>query len=164
MVKLTHVNEDGAAHMVDITEKHVTRRQASAQAVLTTAVNVVELLERAAEKKGDVFATARIAGIMAAKKTSELIPLCHPLPLNKVTIDIEPKPQQGQIHVLATCVTEGKTGIEMEALTAASVAALTLYDMAKAVDPAMVIGDIQLIEKIGGKSGHWRAHSHGHKE
>lgn len=157
MAKLTHVNEDGAAHMVDITDKQATRRQASAQAVLTTAVNVVELLERAAEKKGDVFATARIAGIMAAKKTSDLIPLCHPLPLNKVTIDIEPKPQQGQIHVLATCVTEGKTGIEMEALTAASVAALTLYDMAKAVDPAMVIGGIQLVEKIGGKSGHWRA-------
>ncbi|WP_113906856.1 cyclic pyranopterin monophosphate synthase MoaC [Aliidiomarina celeris] len=157
MAKLTHVSEDGAAHMVDITDKQATRRQASAQAVLTTAVNVVELLERAAEKKGDVFATARIAGIMAAKKTSDLIPLCHPLPLNKVTIDIAPKPQQGQIHVLATCVTEGKTGIEMEALTAASVAALTLYDMAKAVDPAMVIGGIQLVEKIGGKSGHWRS-------
>lgn len=157
MQKLTHLDESGAAHMVDITEKQVTKRQATAFARVSSQLDIVGLMQQAAQKKGDIFATARIAGIMAAKKTSELIPLCHPLALNKVTIDIEPNPGAGAIEVYATCVTEGKTGIEMEALTAATVAALTLYDMAKAVDPAIVIGDIHLVEKVGGKTGRWQA-------
>lgn len=157
MTELTHVNQHGEAHMVDISEKAITRRQATAFARISSEQNVIALMQRASEKKGDVFATARIAGIMAAKKTSELIPLCHPLPLNKVTIDIHTDEQGGCIEVYATCVTQGKTGIEMEALTAASVAALTIYDMGKAADPAMVIGDIHLVEKTGGKSGHWQS-------
>lgn len=162
MANLTHIDEQGAARMVDISDKGVTRRSAIAFARLTSKVEIVELLDKAALKKGDVFATARIAGIMAAKKTSELIPLCHPLPLNKVSIDIQSKPQEGCVDIYATCVTEGKTGIEMEALTAVSVAALTLYDMAKAVDPSMVIGDIKLLDKTGGKRGHWQLKERSH--
>lgn len=162
MHKLTHLDERGAAHMVDISAKKATKRQATAFARVSSQLDIVALMQRAAEKKGDIFATARIAGIMAAKKTSELIPLCHPLALNKVTIEIKPKAEAGAIEIYATCVTEGKTGIEMEALTAASVAALTLYDMAKAVDPAMVIGDIHLVEKVGGKTGRWQAQEDKH--
>ncbi|MCC5879583.1 MAG: cyclic pyranopterin monophosphate synthase MoaC [Idiomarina sp.] len=159
MAELTHIDSSGSARMVDISDKTVTRRQATATATLHSQKDVIALLEQAAQKKGDVIATARVAGIMAAKRTSDLIPLCHPLPLNKVTIDITPDSASGSIAIAATCVTEGKTGIEMEALTAASVTALTLYDMCKAVDPAMVITDIKLTEKIGGKSGHWSRES-----
>lgn len=161
MAELTHIDSSGSARMVDISDKTVTRRQATATAKLHSKRDVIALLEQAAQKKGDVIATARVAGIMAAKRTSGLIPLCHPLPLNKVTIDITPDSANGTIAIGATCVTEGKTGIEMEALTAASVTALTLYDMCKAVDPEMVITDIKLVEKTGGKSGHWNRESEG---
>jgi len=153
--KLTHLDSRGAAHMVDITHKTVTTREAVAGARVSMQLKVVDLLAQASAKKGDVLATARIAGIMAAKKTSELIPLCHPLALNKVAVEFELDHERGQIHIQARCVVEGKTGVEMEALTAASVAALTIYDMCKAVDPTMVISDIKLLKKTGGKSGHW---------
>lgn len=153
--QLTHLDSRGAAHMVDISNKSVTTREAVAGARVSMQLKVLDLLEQASAKKGDVLATARIAGIMAAKKTSELIPLCHPLALSKVAVEFELDHEQGVIFIQARCVVEGKTGVEMEALTAASVAALTIYDMCKAVDPTMVIDDIKLLEKIGGKSGHW---------
>ncbi|WP_194755782.1 cyclic pyranopterin monophosphate synthase MoaC [Aliidiomarina indica] len=152
----THLDAQGQAIMVDISEKKVTTREAVAGARLTTQGQVIGLLEQAAKKKGDVFATARVAGIMAAKRTSDLIPLCHPLALSKVTVEFVIDQKAQTIDVLATCVVEGKTGVEMEALTAASVAALTLYDMCKAVDPEMVIGEIKLLKKTGGKSGIWQ--------
>ncbi|TRW49626.1 cyclic pyranopterin monophosphate synthase MoaC [Aliidiomarina halalkaliphila] len=154
--KLTHLDEQGQAIMVDISDKGVTTRVAIASARLTTEAEVLALLERAANKKGDVFATARVAGIMAAKRTSDLIPLCHPLALTKATIEFQVDATTNAIDVTATCAVEGKTGVEMEALTAASVAALTLYDMCKAVDPEMVIGDIKLLQKTGGKRGVWQ--------
>lgn len=153
--QLTHLDHQGAAHMVDIHHKNVTTREATASARILMQHNVLDLLEQASAKKGDVLAVARVAGIMAAKKTSDLIPLCHPLALSKVAIEFELNHEQGEIVIRARCVVEGKTGVEMEALTAASVAALTLYDMAKAVDPSMVITDIKLLEKTGGKQGHW---------
>lgn len=157
--KLTHLDAAGAAHMVDITDKTVTRREAIAVARVIMNGDVMAQLQQAAAKKGDVLATARIAGIMAAKRTSDLIPLCHPLALNKVTVDFELDSVLHQVNIRARCVVEGKTGVEMEALTAASVAALTIYDMCKAVDPAMTITDIALQEKLGGKRGHWQRDS-----
>lgn len=155
MNELTHLNQQGEAHMVDVADKATTTRVATAQSTLCSRTDVIELLEAAAAKKGDVLATARIAGIMAAKKCSELIPLCHPLALTKVTIDFDLDRNTGQVRIQATCKVNGTTGVEMEALTAASVAALTVYDMCKAVDPAMVITDTCLLEKTGGKRGHW---------
>ena len=149
--RLTHVREDGTAHMVDVSEKAVTSREATAQAVLVTRPDVVELLANGDLPKGDALAVARIAGIMAAKRTPELVPLCHPLPLSKVTVDLEP--QRDRVVVRATVRTRGVTGVEMEALTAASVAALTLYDMVKAVDKAASIEDTRVLAKSGGKSG-----------
>lgn len=157
--KLTHIDAAGAAHMVDITDKTVTRREAIAVARVIMNGDVMAQLQQAAAKKGDVLATARIAGIMAAKRTSDLIPLCHPLALNKVTVDFELDSVNNEVRILTRCVVEGKTGVEMEALTAASVAALTIYDMCKAVDPAMTITDIGLQEKLGGKRGHWQRDS-----
>ena len=156
MSELTHVNEQGAAHMVDVADKATTTRIAVAQSKVKTRSDVVELLEAAAAKKGDVIATARIAGIMAAKKCSELIPLCHPLALTKVSIEFELDRDKGEVRIQSLCKVTGTTGVEMEALTAASVAALTVYDMCKAVDPAMVITDTCLLEKEGGKRGHWQ--------
>ena len=156
MNELTHVNEQGAAHMVDVADKATTTRIAVAQSKVKTRSDVVELLEAAAAKKGDVIATARIAGIMAAKKCSELIPLCHPLALTKVSIEFELDRDKGEVRIQSLCKVTGTTGVEMEALTAASVAALTVYDMCKAVDPAMVITDTCLLEKEGGKRGHWQ--------
>ncbi len=156
MSELTHVNEQGAAHMVDVADKATTTRVAVAQSKVKTRSDVVELLEAAAAKKGDVIATARIAGIMAAKKCSDLIPLCHPLALTKVSIEFELDRDKGEVRIQSLCKVTGTTGVEMEALTAASVAALTVYDMCKAVDPAMVITDTCLMEKEGGKSGHWQ--------
>ena len=156
MSELTHVNEQGAAHMVDVADKATTTRVAVAQSKVTTRSDVIELLEAAAAKKGDVIATARIAGIMAAKKCSELIPLCHPLALTKVSIEFELDRDKGEVRIQSLCKVTGTTGVEMEALTAASVAALTVYDMCKAVDPAMVITDTCLLEKEGGKRGHWQ--------
>ena len=153
--RLTHVREDGSAHMVDVSEKAVTARQATAQSVLRTSPEVIALIADGDLPKGDALAVARVAGIMAAKQTSALIPLCHPLPLTKVTIDFEPAGDA--VVVNATVKTTAVTGVEMEALTAASVAALTLYDMIKAVDKHAVVTDIRVLAKSGGKSGDWVA-------
>jgi cyclic pyranopterin phosphate synthase len=150
---LTHLRADGSAHMVDVGGKPVTARRAVAQAVLVTQTEVVTAVLSGDLPKGEAVGTARIAGIMAAKQTSSLIPLCHPLPLTSITVDITGT--ENRLTVLATVATNAVTGVEMEALTAASVAALTLYDMLKAIDKAAVITDIQLLEKSGGKSGDW---------
>lgn len=149
--KLTHLNERGEAHIVDIGGKAVTARRAVARARLEARPETVAAIMGGTLKKGDALAVARIAGIMAAKKTSELIPLCHPIGLNKVEVDISAA--DGTITILATAETDDRTGVEMEAMTAASVAALTLYDMAKGVDRAMRVSTIELVEKSGGKSG-----------
>ncbi len=155
MSSLTHLDESGAAHMVAVAGKPVTEREAVASGRITMSPEAAAAIRAGAIKKGDVLATARIAGIMAAKKTAELIPLCHPLPLTRVAVDLAP--DETGVTVTATVATEGKTGVEMEALTAASVALLTLYDMAKALDKNMIIGDIRLLSKTGGKSGDWSA-------
>lgn len=152
--RLTHLRDDGSAHMVDVTDKQVTKRVASAQAVLTTRPDVVAAIFDGTLPKGEAVGTARIAGIMAAKQTSNLIPLCHPLPLSKLDVDIAVVSPE-QVRVVATATTKGVTGVEMEALTAATVAALTLYDMIKAVDNRALIGDIMVLAKAGGKSGDW---------
>ena len=150
--ELTHLDQHGAAHMVDVSDKATTQRTAVATGFIQLQPATLALLRDHALPKGDVLATARIAGIMAAKQTSSLIPLCHPLPLTKVAVDLElvDTPISG-VKIQATCRTTGKTGVEMEALTAVSVAGLTLYDMCKAVDQEMVIGAIQLVKKAGGK-------------
>lgn len=155
MSSFSHLDQHGAAAMVDVSAKAITQREATATAVVHTRTDVIQQIEQALVSKGDVLATARIAGIMAAKKTSELIPLCHPLMLAKASVDFVLHADEGRIDVCARCVVSGQTGIEMEALTAVSVAALTLYDMCKALDPAMRITDIQLQEKSGGKHGIW---------
>lgn len=152
-VELTHVAPDGSARMVDVGDKDVTVRVAVAQSVLITRPEVVDAVLAGALPKGEAVGTARIAGIMAAKQTSTLIPLCHPLPLSSVVIDIAGSGER--ITVVATAKTVGKTGVEMEALTAATVSALTLYDMVKAVDRTARITDVLLLEKSGGKSGSW---------
>ena len=149
---LTHLNEKGEAHIVDIGDKAVTRRRAVAQAVLSGQAETIVTIMGGGLKKGDALAVARIAGIMASKKTADLIPLCHPIPLTKVSVEISGATATS-IRVLATAETTGQTGVEMEALVAASTAALTLYDMAKAIDRAMVISEMCLVEKSGGKSG-----------
>ena len=149
----THINADGNAHMVDVTEKNVTERTAIAKAYIEMSAETLAMIVEGKHHKGDVFATARIAGIMAAKKTSELIPLCHPLMLTKIEVDIVAQPEQSRVAITALCKLSGKTGVEMEALTAASTAALTIYDMCKAVQKDMAITNIHLCEKHGGKSG-----------
>jgi cyclic pyranopterin phosphate synthase len=155
--RLTHLDKAGAANMVDVSEKDVTERTAVAEGAVVMAQKTLDLILSGDAKKGDVIGTARIAGIMAAKRTHELIPLCHPIGLSKVTIDIEADAALPGLRVRATTKVSGKTGVEMEALTAVSVACLTIYDMAKAVDRGMRITDIRLIEKRGGRSGTWRA-------
>ena len=150
--KLTHLNARGEAHMVDVSPKADSERIAIAEGFISMQPETLALIEKGEAKKGDVLATARIAGIMAAKKTAELIPLCHPIPLTKVSIDITAA-SDTSIDVMATAGTTGQTGVEMEALIAASTAALTLYDMAKAIDRAMVVSEMCLVEKSGGKSG-----------
>lgn len=158
-ISLTHVREDGSAHMVDVSDKDVTARSARAQAVLHTRPDVTAQLAEGALPKGDALATARIAGIMAAKRTSELVPLCHPLPITKVTVDFEvDQPEPGSVAIAAEVRTTSRTGVEIEALTAVSVAAVTLYDMIKAVDRAAVITDQQVIHKAGGRQGEWTRH------
>lgn len=152
----THINADGNAHMVDVTEKAITEREARAEAFIEMASTTLEMIMSGSHHKGDVFATARIAGIQAAKKTSDLIPLCHPLMLTKVEVDLEAQPEHNRVRITSLCKLSGKTGVEMEALTAASVAALTIYDMCKAVQKDMVISQIRLLEKRGGKSGHFK--------
>jgi cyclic pyranopterin monophosphate synthase len=155
MNKLSHLNEKGEAHMVDVSDKDVTTRSATAKARVLAAVETIAIITSGTAKKGDVLATARIAGIMAAKKTSDLIPLCHPLLISKVTVEFII--DNNHIDVEATVKVEGKTGVEMEALTACSVACLTIYDMLKAVDRGMTITNLRLVEKTGGKSGTFTA-------
>lgn len=154
-MSLTHLDDAGNAAMVDVSAKAETLREAVAEGRITMSAEALAAIRDGAVKKGDVLATARIAGIMAAKKTSELIPLCHPLMLSKVAVDFAF--EDDGIRVTALARLSGPTGVEMEALTAASVALLTIYDMAKALDKGMVIGGLRLLEKRGGKSGDWRA-------
>lgn len=151
-MSLTHIDDNGAARMVDVGEKEVTRRLASAQAVVSMQPETLSLILSGGMPKGDVFACARIAGIMAAKRTWELIPMCHPLPIEGIEMEITPI-SDTDVRIVSTLRCTHKTGIEMEALTAASVAALALYDMCKAVDRGMVIRDVMLLRKSGGKSG-----------
>jgi len=155
MSDLTHLDAAGAAHMVDVSGKSVTAREAVATGRIDMSTEAVRAIRDGAAAKGDVLAVARVAGIMAAKRTSDLIPLCHPLPLTRVAIDLTIDDQG--VVATATAATEGKTGVEMEALTAVSVALLTVYDMAKAIDKGMTIGGIRLMTKTGGKSGDWSA-------
>jgi len=155
MSKLTHINANGEAEMVDVSDKNNTAREAKAGARVVMQPETLELIVSGSHKKGDVLAVARIAGIQAAKKCSDLIPLCHPLMLSKVSVELTPNNKKCCIDIIATAKLNGKTGVEMEALTAASIAALTVYDMCKAVDRFMRIDNVQLIEKKGGKSGHW---------
>jgi cyclic pyranopterin monophosphate synthase len=157
MKKLTHLDKSGAARMVDVSAKDKTAREATAEAVIVLSRAAFKAALSGNAKKGDVLAAARIAGIMAAKKTSELIPLCHPIALTKATVEFEPLAKRSAIRILATAKTIGQTGVEMEALTAASVAALTIYDMVKAVDRGAVIQSVRLLSKSGGKSGRYAA-------
>ena len=156
MSKLSHIDSQGKANMVDVGAKDVTSRTATAEGRVVMKPETLKLILEGDVKKGDVLGTARLAGIMAAKKTSDLIPLCHPLGLSSVNVDLTPDPSNNAIRIRATAKVTGQTGVEMEALTAVSVAALTIYDMAKAVDREMEIGDIRLIEKEGGKSGSFK--------
>mgnify|MGYP006077958691 CR=1 FL=1 len=154
---LSHLNQQGEANMVDVTEKAMTSRTATAQGYIKMTQETLALITTGKHKKGDVFAVARIAGIQAAKKCSELIPLCHPLMLSKVQVDFEVDTVHNQVKVISLCRLTGQTGVEMEALTAVAVACLTLFDMCKAADPAMEICAIKVLTKEGGKSGHWSA-------
>lgn len=157
MNKLTHLDETGAARMVDVSDKDATERQAAAEAVIVLSKEAYDAAISSSGPKGDVLAAARIAGIMAAKKTSDLIPLCHPIAITKAGVDFEPLAERHAVRILATVKTLGQTGVEMEALTAASVAALTIYDMIKAVDRSAVIENVRLVSKSGGKSGSYFA-------
>lgn len=156
MSELTHFNAAGQAHMVDVGAKSDTRRSAVAEGWIRMQPDTLARIRQGDHKKGDVLGIARIAGIMAAKKTSELIPLCHPLALTRVEIELTAQDTPAAVHCSATVETQGKTGVEMEALTAVQIALLTIYDMCKAVDRGMTMQDIRLLEKQGGKSGHWR--------
>lgn len=151
---LTHLDANGNAHMVDVSDKDITKRTAIAQSIVAMQPETLKKILEGGLPKGDVLATVRIAGIQAAKKTPDLIPLCHPLMLSKVSVDINVV-DESHIEILCTCSLSGKTGVEMEALTGASVAALTLYDMCKAVDKGIIIKETKLLEKHGGKSGAW---------
>ena len=153
---LTHLDADGHARMVDVTEKPITQREATAEAIVAMQSRTLQLIVEGGHKKGDVLAVARIAGIQAAKKCSDLIPLCHPLLLSSVAVECIPDNENRCVIIRATCKLAGQTGVEMEALTAASVAALTIYDMCKAVDKGMEIRCVRLLEKRGGKSGDWQ--------
>jgi cyclic pyranopterin phosphate synthase len=156
MSKLTHIDETGAASMVDVSAKPITEREASAEGLIVMAPETLALIKSGNAKKGDVLGVARIAGIMAAKKTHDLIPLCHPLMLSKISVELEQDENLPGIRVRATAKLSGQTGVEMEALTAVSVACLTIYDMVKAADRTMRIDGIKLTEKRGGKSVHFR--------
>ncbi len=160
MSQLTHINRAGDAHMVDVSAKSETVREARAEAYVCMHPQTLQMIIDGSHHKGDVFATARIAGIQAAKRTWELIPLCHPLMLSKAEVTLTPLPDRARVHVEAVCRLTGKTGVEMEALTAASVAALTIYDMCKAVQKDIVIDGVRLVSKTGGKSGDFRADDH----
>ena len=157
MARLTHIDKEGKAAMVDVSTKDVTSRVATAKGTVTMAPATLRLIQEGGVKKGDAISVARLAGIMGAKRTPDLIPLCHPLPLDAIDVALTIDPPRNAVDITATCRVKGRTGVEMEALTAVAVAALTLYDMCKAVDRAMRIGDIRLVEKSGGRSGHYRA-------
>ncbi|MCY4591136.1 MAG: cyclic pyranopterin monophosphate synthase MoaC [Alphaproteobacteria bacterium] len=157
MSRLTHFDESGAATMVDVSGKAVTRRVATAAARVLMQPETMALIARGGIGKGDVLSVARLAGIMGAKRTPDLIPLCHPLALSSVTVDLVCDPEHDAVDITARCAIEGRTGVEMEALTAVSVAALTVYDMCKAVDRGMRITDVRLLHKSGGASGEWNA-------
>ncbi|KJZ13964.1 molybdenum cofactor biosynthesis protein MoaC [Marinomonas sp. SBI22] len=152
--RLTHLDQSGHAHMVDVSDKDISHRSATAQAIIEMLPSTLTKVVEGGLPKGDVIATARIAGIQACKKTADLIPLCHPLMLTKVSVEINVI-SDTQLEVLCTCKLSGKTGVEMEALTGATVTALTLYDMCKAVDKGIIIKEVALLEKSGGKSGDW---------
>ncbi len=156
MPQLTHFNESGEAHMVDVGNKAITDRVAVTEGYIEMQADTLRLIAEGGHKKGDVLAIARIAGIMAAKKTADLIPLCHPLPISHVSVDFQIETERQRIRCQCTVKTTGQTGVEMEALTATQIALLTIYDMCKAVDRGMVIQSVQLLEKAGGKSGHWQ--------
>ena len=157
MTELTHLNTQGEAHMVDVSDKPETARTAIALARVELTEAIVATLAAESLPKGDLFATVRIAAIQAAKKCAELIPLCHPLPLSNVTVEIDLDAASRHLNIAVLCKTTGRTGVEMEALTGASVAALTAYDMCKGIDKGMVIREVRLLEKTGGKSGDWFA-------
>ena len=157
MAKLTHIDEDGKARMVDVSEKDVTDRTATAEGSVLMQPDTLKLIIDGSVKKGDVISVARLAGVMAAKRTADMIPLCHPLALNKVDVDVTCDEVRNAVDIVATCRVSGRTGVEMEALTAVSVAALTVYDMCKAIDRGMQITDIRLVHKAGGKSGEYWA-------
>ncbi len=155
MSKLTHFNQSGEAHMVDVGKKAITQRTAITEGYIEMQAETLQLILQGQHKKGDVLGIARIAGIMASKKTADLIPLCHPLPITHVEIELMAE-NDNSIHCITTVKTNGQTGVEMEALCATQIALLTIYDMCKAVDRGMVIQSVQLLEKDGGKSGHWQ--------
>lgn len=157
MSELTHFNQAGEAHMVDVGDKSVTHRVAVTEGRILMQPETLAKIMEGGHKKGDVLGIARVAGIMAAKKTADLIPLCHPLALTHVEIDLKPLPSENAIHCITTVETRGQTGVEMEALTATQVALLTIYDMCKAVDRGMEITGVRLLKKSGGKSGDWSA-------
>ena len=157
MSKLTHFDDKGAAHMVDVSEKAVTARVAVARGAVEMAPETLALITEGRAKKGDVLSVARLAGIMGAKKTADLIPLCHPLALSKVTVELTAHPDTNRVEIEATVKTTGQTGVEMEALTAVAIAQLTVYDMVKAVDKGMKLTDTRLVLKEGGKSGRFEA-------
>ncbi|MCG8425988.1 MAG: cyclic pyranopterin monophosphate synthase MoaC [Chromatiales bacterium] len=159
MSDLTHFNQAGEAHMVDVGDKPDTRRIAVTEGYIQMQTDTLKLIMEGGHKKGDVLGIARVAGIMAAKKTADLVPLCHPLYLTHVNIDLTPEPEQNRVHCVTTVETRGQTGVEMEALCATQVSLLTIYDMCKAVDRGMSIEQVRLMEKAGGKSGHWARES-----
>ena len=156
MSKLTHFNQAGEAHMVDIADKASSARRAVAAGRIVMQAQTLALIQQGKHKKGDVLGVARIAGIMATKRTADLVPMCHPLALTHVAVEFETDVNEGAIKCTVTAETTGKTGVEMEALTGVQVTLLTIYDMCKAVDRGMVINDVRLLEKSGGKSGHWQ--------
>ena len=162
MSELTHLDKDGRASMVDVGHKDTTSREAVAEGSVYMAPTTLAAIRDGAVPKGDVLSSARIAGIMAAKRTPDLIPLCHPLPLTKISIEFEIDEEETRVIIVATVRCNGRTGVEMEALTAVSVAALTIYDMAKALEKTMTIGDIRLLQKKGGKSGDWQRSGSAH--
>jgi len=156
MSKLTHFNQAGEAHMVDIADKASTARRAIAAGRIVMQAETLDLIRQGKHKKGDVLGVARIAGIMATKRTADLVPMCHPLALTHVAVEFEVEADANAIDCTVTAETTGQTGVEMEALTGVQVSLLTIYDMCKAVDRGMVISDVRLLEKSGGKSGHWK--------
>ena len=159
--RLSHLDDAGRAHIVDVTEKAVTARVATAESCVRMRPETLKAISEGDMPKGDVLAVARIAGIQAAKRCADLIPLCHPLPLSSVKVELTAEPDLPGVRIEATCKVTGQTGVEMEALTAASVAALTLYDMCKAIDRGMVIESTRLLQKSGGASGEWQREYHG---